>query len=75
MITKLIRLQILPKMLFINLSFSNYYIDYISIIDATEGSNMQLNGKHQLGGRHIDGAGVKQSSSSLAAKIRSIFGR
>ena len=61
--------------MFINLSVSNYYIDYISIIEATEGSNMLINGKHQVGGRHIDGAGVKQSSSSLAAKIRSIFGR
>ena len=57
------------------LSLSNYYIDYISIIEATEGSNMLSNGKHPVGGRHIDGAGVKQSSSSLAAKIRSIFGR
>ena len=54
---------------------SNYYIDYISIIEAMEGSNMISNGKHPVGGRHIDGAGVKQSSSSLAAKIRSIFGR
>ena len=51
------------------------YIDYISYIESTEGSNMLLNGTHPVGSRHIDGAGVKQSSSSLAAKIRSIFGR